>query len=92
MSILGNGTIEFPEFLIMMAKKMQGTDSEDEIKEAFHVFDQDCNGLISASELRHVMVNLGEKLTDEEINEMVKDADADGDGQINYQGNAIYMI
>uniref|UniRef100_A0A8C2D5V0 Calmodulin n=1 Tax=Cyprinus carpio TaxID=7962 RepID=A0A8C2D5V0_CYPCA len=63
----GNGTIDFPEFLTMMARKMKDTDSEEEIREAFRVFDKDGNGYISAAELRHVMTNLGEKLTDEEI-------------------------
>ena len=55
----GNGTIDFPEFLTMMARKMRDTDSEEEIKEAFKVFDKDGNGYISAAELRHVMTNLG---------------------------------
>ncbi|XP_038985403.1 calmodulin-like [Phoenix dactylifera] len=61
-----NGTIDFPEFLNLMARKMKDTDSEEELKEAFKVFDKDQNGFISAAELRHVMTNLGEKLTDEE--------------------------
>jgi calmodulin len=65
---------------------MKDTDSEDEIKEAFKVFDKDGNGYISAAELRHVMTNLGEKLTDEEVDEMIREADIDGDGQINYEG------
>src|SRR3954449_12167878 len=39
----GNGTIDFPEFLTMMAKKMQDQDTEDEIREAFKVFDKDGN-------------------------------------------------
>ncbi|CAF2188504.1 unnamed protein product [Brassica napus] len=81
----GNGTIDFPEFLNLMAKKMKDTDSEEELKEAFRVFDKDQNGFISAAELRHVMTNLGEKLTDEEVEEMVREADVDGDGQINYE-------
>jgi calmodulin len=81
----GNGTIDFPEFLTMMARKMKDTDSEEEIKEAFKVFDKDGNGFISAAELRHVMTNLGEKLTDEEVDEMIREADIDGDGQINYE-------
>ena len=45
----GNGTIDFPEFLVMMARKMKDTDSEEEIKEAFRVFDKDGNGYISAA-------------------------------------------
>uniref|UniRef100_A0A671VGS8 EF-hand domain-containing protein n=2 Tax=Sparus aurata TaxID=8175 RepID=A0A671VGS8_SPAAU len=82
----GNGTIDFPEFLTMMARKMKDTDSEEEIREAFRVFDKDGNGYISAAELRHVMTNLGEKLTDEEVDEMIREADIDGDGQVNYEG------
>merc|ERR1712226_284091 len=81
----GNGTIDFPEFLTMMARKMKYTDSEEEIRAAFRVFDKDGNGFISAAELRHVMTNLGEKLTDEEVDEMIREADVDGDGQINYE-------
>lgn len=79
------GTIDFPEFLTLMARKMKDTDSEEELIEAFKVFDRDGNGLISAAELRHVMTNLGEKLTDEEVDEMIREADIDGDGQINYE-------
>ncbi|KAJ8973296.1 hypothetical protein NQ317_008172 [Molorchus minor] len=70
---IGNGTIDFPEFLTMMARKMKDTDSEEEIREAFRVFDKDGNGFISAAELRHVMTNLGEKLTDEEVDEMIRE-------------------
>lgn len=80
----GNGTIDFQEFLDLMARKMKDSDSEEELKEAFKVFDKDGNGFISAAELRHVMTNLGEKLTDEEVDEMIKEADTDGDGQVNY--------
>jgi calmodulin len=102
----GNGTIDFPEFLTMMARKMSDTDSEDETKEAFKVFDKDGDGYISAAELRDVMASLGgcskfwvwyvleidamaagEKLSDTEVDEMIREADVDGDAQINYEGN-----
>uniref|UniRef100_A0A2K6GE73 EF-hand domain-containing protein n=1 Tax=Propithecus coquereli TaxID=379532 RepID=A0A2K6GE73_PROCO len=74
----GNGTTDFPEFLAMMTRKMKGTDSKEEIHE-------DGSGYISATELPHVMTNLGEKLTDEEVDEMIRNADIDGDGQVNYE-------
>jgi len=76
----------------MMARKMKDTDSEEEIREAFRVFDKDGNGFISAAELRHVMTNLGEKLTDEEVDEMIREADVDGDGQVNYEGSTFHMV
>ena len=81
----GNGTIDFPEFITMMAKKSKDGNSEEEILDAFKVFDTDGNGFISAAELKHIMFNLGENMTDEEIDEMIRQADIDGDGQINYE-------
>jgi calmodulin len=81
----GTGAIDFPEFLSLMARKMKDTDTEEELVDAFKVFDRDGNGFISAAELRHVMTNLGEKLTDEEVDEMVRESDVDGDGQVNYE-------
>lgn len=88
----GNGSIDFSEFLTMMARKMKDIDSAEEIKEAFRVFDKDGKGYISTAELRNVMTNLGEKLTDEEVDEMIGEADIDGDGQINYEEFVQMMI
>lgn len=84
----GNGTIEFNEFLQMMSKKMKDADSEDELREAFRVFDKNNDGLISSNELRHVMTSLGERLSEEEVDDMIKEADLDGDGQVNYEGGS----
>lgn len=72
-----------------MARKMKGTDSEEEIREAFKVFNRDANGFISAAELRHVMVSIGKKLTDDEIDEMIREANQDGDGRIDCKLNCI---
>ena len=58
---------------------MKDTNTE-ELIEAFKVFDRDGNGLISAAQLRHVITNLGEKLT-HEVDEMIRQGD--GDGHIN---------
>jgi calmodulin len=78
--------ITFPEFLTLMARKCRESETEEELKQAFHVFDKDGNGFICAAELKHVMSNLGEKLADEEVDEMIREGDLDGDGQINYEG------
>ena len=52
----------------------------------FRIFDKDDDGFISVDELRHIMQSLGEKLTDNELDEMIAEADSDKDGLINYQG------
>lgn len=75
-----------------MARKMKDTDSEEEIREAFKVFDRDNNGFISAAELRHVMTSIGEKLTDDEVDEMIKEADQDGDGRIDCKSRRFCML
>ena len=99
----GNGTVDFPEFLTMMARKMGDTDSEEEMKEAFNVYDRDRNGYISEADMKLTMAaqgrhlvfcgsllieiaqSAGEKLTDDEVREMIREADLDGDGQLNYE-------
>ncbi|KAK3146272.1 hypothetical protein QOZ80_3BG0263880 [Eleusine coracana subsp. coracana] len=80
-----NGTIEFSEFLNLMAYKLKDPDSEEELREAFKLFDTDQNGYISADELRRMMENLGEKLTDKEVEDMIREADKDGDGLVSYE-------
>lgn len=67
-----SGTVNFPEFLTMCARTMKDTDSEEDLTKAFAVFDKDGRGVVSASELKHVMSQLGERLTDEELEEMLE--------------------
>ncbi|XAR63602.1 hypothetical protein NMG60_11023602 [Bertholletia excelsa] len=80
----GNGTIEFGEFLHLMSTKMKESEVEEELKEAFKVFDKDQDGFISAPELRNGMKEMGERLTDEEVEQMIRVADLDGDGLLSY--------
>mmetsp|Transcript_3734 Transcript_3734/g.9655 ORF Transcript_3734/g.9655 Transcript_3734/m.9655 type:complete len:927 (+) Transcript_3734:73-2853(+) len=81
----GNGTIDFPEFLSLFARKMKDTDAEEDILEAFKAFDSSGDGFVSVDAIRHTMCNLGEKLTDDEIDEMMREADVDANGQVNYE-------
>ncbi|KAH8232410.1 hypothetical protein KR032_005801, partial [Drosophila birchii] len=86
-----SGEFDFNEFCSIMTKQMRETDTEEEMREAFKIFDRDGDGFISPAELRFVMINLGEKVTDEEIDEMIREADFDGDGMINYE-EFVWMI
>ena len=79
----GSGTIDFNEFLEMMTAKMAEKDSREEILKAFRLFDDDESGKISFKNLKRVAKELGENMTDEELQEMIDEADRDGDGEIN---------
>ncbi|CAA6662748.1 unnamed protein product [Spirodela intermedia] len=81
----GSVTIEFRQFLNIIWETKLEVDAEEELKESFKVFDKDQDGFISAFELRTVMASLGEKLTDEEVEQMIREADVDGDGKVNYE-------
>ena len=75
----GNGSLEFHEFCNLMSRQMKESSSEAELLERFKLFDKDGNGTISREELAQVMAQLGEKLTEDEIDEMIQDADKNGD-------------
>jgi centrin-1 len=79
----GSGTIDFEEFLQMMTAKMGERDSREEIMKAFRLFDDDETGKISFKNLKRVAKELGENMTDEELQEMIDEADRDGDGEVN---------
>ncbi|KAL2967724.1 hypothetical protein AAZX31_16G190900 [Glycine max] len=78
-------SIHVADLPVEQESKVQGTHQEQEYREAFKVFDKDQNGYISASELRQVLIKLGENTTAGEVEEMIATADLDGDGEISYE-------
>merc|ERR550514_939218 len=77
------GMIDFNEFLELLLVKMSEKDTKDDALRAFRQFDLDHQGRISKENLQHVAHELGEMMTDEEIEEMITAADLDKDGFIN---------
>ena len=82
--------VNFSEFTTMMAKNMAENIPVEDLREAFKIFDKNSDGKICSEELRYVMTNTGDKLTDDEVNEMIQRVDADGDGMINYEGQYLF--
>eukprot|EP01059_Diplonema_ambulator_P013689 TRINITY_DN24246_c0_g1_i2.p1 TRINITY_DN24246_c0_g1~~TRINITY_DN24246_c0_g1_i2.p1 ORF type:complete len:172 (+),score=65.65 TRINITY_DN24246_c0_g1_i2:47-517(+) len=82
---MGTGSVAYTTFLNLAGGLIEN--KEQEIVEAFRVFDRDGKGMISAVELRHAMCNLGEKFDDIEVDEMMREAGPKGgpDGDINYE-------
>ncbi|XP_077988101.1 neo-calmodulin-like [Glandiceps talaboti] len=81
-----NGTIEFNEFCNLMAKTLlDHPNADEEMMEAFRRFDRNNDGYVDAKEIEFVMQKIGDKMTKEEAQEMVNEADVDGDGRINYE-------
>lgn len=78
--------ITFETFLpiLLTISKNKETPRVDDFIEGFRVFDKDQNGTIHSAELRHLLTNLGEKLTDEEVNELLQGHE-DAQGNVNYE-------
>ncbi|NXE81032.1 CETN1 protein, partial [Cochlearius cochlearius] len=81
----GSGKLTFKSFLQVMTQKMAEPCLEKEILEAFKVFDCDGTGKISFENLKVVAREVGEDITDEELQEMIDEADVDGDGEVDEQ-------
>ncbi|NXV52459.1 CETN2 protein, partial [Uria aalge] len=81
----GSGKLNFKSFLQVMTQKMAEPCLEKEIWRAFKVFDCDGTGKISFENLKVVASEVGEDITDEELQEMIDEADVDGDGEVNRQ-------
>ena len=81
----GNGEINYDEFISILNKREKDVDNEEELLKAFKVFDKEGNGLININELKHIMLTVGNNLSESEINDMLTEADTDMDGYINYE-------
>ncbi|XP_068205539.1 uncharacterized protein [Palaemon carinicauda] len=86
----GDGTFSFNEFVEIVFNmggggERPGEDEEKELRDAFKIFDKHGRGYICASDLRAVLQCLGEDLSEEEIEDMIREVDIDGDGRIDFE-------
>ena len=81
----GTGDIDFDEFLDLMTVKLGDSDSEEDVRKVFDLFDDDKTGYITIQNLKRVAKDLDENMSDAELLEMIERADSDQDGQINFE-------
>ncbi|KAL4221961.1 hypothetical protein ACF0H5_018012 [Mactra antiquata] len=87
-----DGSIDYKEFRQFILQQYKSRDFEAQARETFRTFDRDNNGTIDKKELHQAMRSLGETLTDDEVDEMVREVDIDGDGKINFEGSIMKFL
>ena len=80
-----SGRIEFEEFCKLLATKIQVTDTQAELQEAFHVFDENDTGEISTASLRTIVSGLAEHLNPEEVDEIIELVDTGRTGRVSLE-------
>ena len=88
----GNGNCEFDEFLLLMSKKINEGQMDEEMMEAFKTFDDKSKGFINKQDLKRVLKIYNENLNEEEIDLMFRETDADNDGVINFKDFILMMM
>ena len=78
----GNGTIDFGEWLGLMTKRVTDRDSRAYINKIFALFDDQRTGFISIKNLRRIAQELGENVSEQELQELINRADIDHDGLV----------
>jgi calmodulin len=80
----GTGDIDFAEFVTLMAHRIADEKSEETLRAAFSVFDTSGDGFINAEEMRRIMMHMGEPVTLDDVDQVIRKVDRDGDGVIDY--------
>ena len=89
----GNLKINFNQFLIIMAKRIEkkNIDEDKYFRSLFDVMDRNKNGKISLEEIKYLISHSNVDISDEDIKFLTKEADSDGDGLISYDEFLIFM-
>ncbi|CAH1182025.1 unnamed protein product [Phyllotreta striolata] len=83
----GSGELEFEEFITLASRFMVEEDAEamqQELKEAFRLYDKEGNGYITTSTLKEILKELDDKITNDELDMMIEEIDQDGSGTVDF--------
>ena len=79
------GRIDCETFIKIVDKQLKSTDSEEELREVFNIFDKDGSKLLNSKKLLDVFKKIDENIKEEEVLQMMKECDIDGDGYLNFK-------
>ena len=79
------GRLNFEEFLKVVGPRLRDKGSREEVYKVFKLFDEDNTGRISFKNLRKIAAEVGESISDDELHEMIGEADRTGDGLITFE-------
>merc|ERR1712071_561842 len=79
------GPINFTMFLTMFGEKLNGTDPEDVIKNAFACFDDSGSGTLDADHLKELLMTMGDRFSEEQVDELLKGAPIDDKNHFDYK-------
>lgn len=90
---LVGGTVDVATLSQIIVKRIRDLKTTpEELKDAFQVFDKQGTGMISMHDLKLSLTTLGERLSDEELDELIREVDQDGEGMVNYQGDDLLAV
>ncbi|XP_063721244.1 uncharacterized protein LOC134847908 [Symsagittifera roscoffensis] len=78
-----DGVFDFAEFEALYSKLTKPM-TEDDVMQAFKFFDKEKLGFIWAEDLKNILMTIGDKMTEKEADELIKTADMNYDGKIQY--------
>mmetsp|Transcript_72815 Transcript_72815/g.101230 ORF Transcript_72815/g.101230 Transcript_72815/m.101230 type:complete len:115 (+) Transcript_72815:172-516(+) len=81
----GSNSIDFNEFISLISRKMAEDGIEKELMEAFKIFDTNGNGTMETDHFKKIIKDLSNNLSEDEIKDMIAEADSDGDGRIQFE-------
>jgi calmodulin len=80
-----SGTVDFDEFLALVAKKTKEAEDERELREVFRVFDKNSRGVIDVADLKMIFKALDPDMPDDEVEQIISEVDEDGSGTVDYE-------
>ncbi|KAH8407491.1 hypothetical protein KR222_002253, partial [Zaprionus bogoriensis] len=90
-NVSGNGFINYEEFVATVGRRLRGNVDDDELRDAFSVYDKENTGYVTSEQIRSVFIDLDVLLTEDEVEDIIRAYDQDGDSKLSYEEFVLMM-